>query len=331
MAVRKKKKLWMIPACTAAVVVIAGGVLVWNTIRQNETSQTVSETGGTSSSADVVWNGKEYNYNDHLSNFLFMGVDNREKEATATGQANAGQADAIYLVSWDRVEATATVISIPRDTMTRIQVYGPGGQDLGTVEDHISLSYAYGDGGYKSCELTRDAVSDLFYGLPVQGYCSINMDGIPVLTESVGTVTVTVPNDSLEKVDPQYQEGAKVTLTPEMTETFVRYRDTTVSQSAISRMERQEEYIRAFGEAATERFSTDPGFVTELYTALEPYMVTNIGNDQFLDIMESISSGNTNEGWTVPGEGSEGEMYDEYHVDDDALYQKIIETFYKEA
>ena len=116
-----------------------------------------------------------------------------------------------------------------------------------------------------------------------------------------------------------------------MTETFVRYRDITVSQSAISRMERQEEYIRAFGEAATERFSTDPGFVTELYTALEPYMVTNIGTDQFLDIMEGISSGNTNEGWTVPGEGSEGEMYDEYHVDDDALYQKIIETFYREA
>lgn len=330
MAGRKKKKTWVIPVFAAVVLAAAAGMIVWNSTDRREAGSGAGNTEN-DAGADVIWNGKEYNYNDHLSNFLFMGVDNREKVETATGQANAGQADAIYLVSWDRVAGTATVISIPRDTITRIQVYGPGGQDLGTVEDHISLSYAYGDGEYESCELTRDAVSNLFYGLSIQGYCSINMDGLPVLTESVGTVTVTVPNDSLEQVDPQYQEGAQVTLTPEMTETFVRYRDTTVSQSAISRMERQEEYIRAFGEAAKARFSTDPGFVTELYTALEPYMVTNIGTDQFFDIMESISSGNTNEGWTVPGEGTEGEMYDEYHVDDDALYQKIIETFYEEA
>ena len=140
MAVRKKKKLWMIPACTAAVVVIAGGVLVWNTIRQNETSQTVSETGGTSSSADVVWNGKEYNYNDHLSNFLFMGVDNREKVETETGRADAGQADALYLVSWDWAENTLKLITIPRDTMTRIETFGPGGECLGESTYHIRLS-----------------------------------------------------------------------------------------------------------------------------------------------------------------------------------------------
>ena len=60
-------------------------------------------------------------------------------------------------------------------------------------------------------------------------------------------------------------------------------------------------------------------------------MVTNIGNDQFADIMESIASGGTSDNWTVPGEGRTGETYDEYHVDDDALYEKIIETFYEEA
>ena len=33
--------------------------------------------------------------------------------------------------------------------------------------------------------------------------------------------------------------------------------------------------------------------------------------------------------WTVPGEAVEGEDHDEYHVDDNALYEKMIETFYK--
>ena len=88
----------------------------------------------------------------------------------------------------------------------------------------------------------------LLYGLPIDGYCALNMDGLPVLTDSVGGVTVTVPNDSLAEVDPGYAKGAVVTLKGEDTEQFVRYRNTEISQSAIARMERQQEYIRAFGE-----------------------------------------------------------------------------------
>ena len=60
-------------------------------------------------------------------------------------------------------------------------------------------------------------------------------------------------------------------------------------------------------------------------------MVTSMGNDQFVKLMESAAEGDVQEGWTVPGEGVEGKSYDEYHVDDDALYEKMIETFYKEA
>ena len=69
--------------------------------------------------------------------------------------------------------------------------------------------------------------------------------------------------------------------------------------------------------------------MTDLYDALEPYMVTNMGNDQFVSIMDSIACGSTGESWTVPGEGTVGETYDEYHADDDALYEKIIDTFYQ--
>ena len=157
------------------------------------------------------------------------------------------------------------------------------------------------------------------------------MDAMPVLTQSVGTLTVTVPNDSLQDAYPEFAEGVQVELTPENTETFVRYRDTNVSQSALARMERQQEFIRAFGDAAKESFAADPQFAAQLYEALEPYMVTTMGNDEFVKLAESAASGSTEEGWTVPGEGVEGADYDEYHVDDDALYAKIIETFYVEA
>src|SRR5699024_5054077 len=148
------------------------------------------------------------------------------KAETSVGQADAGQADAIYLLSRDRVENTVSVITIPRDTMTEIEAFGPGGESLGKSTDHISLSYAYGDGGHESCRLAEEAVSNLFYGLPIQGYCAVNMDGIPALAQSVGAVTVTVPNDSLEAAYPEFAAGSQVTLNEENTEIFVRYRDT---------------------------------------------------------------------------------------------------------
>lgn len=331
---RKKKKLWLIPVCAGVIAAAVAGVLVWTAVRPDgdgKLGQTISEDEGTGSSGTVQWGGKNYQYNDHLSNYLLMGVDNLEKADTTAGQANAGQADAIYLVSWDRVKNTTTLISIPRDTMAEIQIYGPGGKDLGKNTDHISLSYAYGDGSHESCRLTRDAVSNLLYGLPIQGYCSINMDALPVLTESVGTVTVTVPNSSLQDTYPEFAEGTQVVLTPENTETFVRYRDINESQSALYRMERQQEFIRAYIEAAKAQYTKDSGFAAKLYTSLEPYMVTNMGNDEFIKLLQSAAQGQSEEGWTVPGEGVEGESYDEYHVDDDALYEKIIETFYEEA
>ena len=328
---KKNRKILATSAAAAVVILAAAGVILWRTSGE----EPAEETGGTAQSqtpaGDVVWNGKAYDYNDHLSNYLFLGIDNREKAETTMGQANAGQADALYLLSWDRTTDDVTVITIPRDTMTEIEVFGPDGESLGMTEDHVSLSYAYGDGSHESCRLTREAVSNLLYSLPIQGYCSINMDGLPILTESVGGVTVTVPNDSLEAVAPEFQEGAQVTLDGDNTETFVRYRDTEVSQSALSRMERQQEYIRAYGEAAKQRFAADPGFITTMYSDLQPYMVTNMGTDEFASIMQSLSEGTASEGWTVPGEGTEGKSYDEYHVDDDALYEKIIETFYEEV
>ena len=275
----------------------------------------------------VIWQGSTYTYNDHLSNFLFLGVDTREKAETEVGNADAGQSDALYLLSWDRVENRVTLISILRDTITPIEVFDRNGDSLGLTENHISLAYGSGDGSFKSLELSKNAVSGLFYGLPIQGACAMSLDGIPEILKSFGDITVTVPNDSLADRYPEFQKGAEVTITPENAEIFLRSRDTDVSQSAIDRMERQQAFLDAFGNAA----AADPSKVTKLYEDLMPYLVTSISNDWFVKLMEALSTGETMERWTIPGEGVEGEQYDEYHVDNGALYQKILETFYKKA
>ena len=324
----KQKLILAVAACIVAAAAAGVGIRQY----QHNKKMAISQTGeGTSSSGkDIVWNGQTYTYNEHLSNYLFLGIDNREIKDTQTGQTDAGQSDSLYLISWERVENTLTRVNIPRDIMTEIEVFSMNGNSMGLSEDHISLAYGFGDGKHESCKLSKEAVSRLFYDIPIQGYCSISMDALPVLTETVGEFTVTVPNDSLETANPDYKKGTTITLTKDNTEQFVRYRDVETSQSALSRMERQEVFLDAFGKKVKERFSQNPQVVTELYENLQPYMVTNISNDQFVKLMESADTG-TNEQWTIPGKGVEGDYYDEYHVDDDAFKEKVIETFYVEA
>lgn len=58
----------------------------------------------------------------------------------------------------------------------------------------------------KSCELMKTAVSDMLDGLPIQGYCSMNMDGISVITDFVGGIQLTIPDDSLADVNSEYKK-----------------------------------------------------------------------------------------------------------------------------
>lgn len=279
----------------------------------------------------ISWNGKVYEYNDHLSNFLFIGVDKEEPVESTLGSSDAGKADAVFLLSWDRVNGDITVISIPRDTVTTMNVYDRDGTDLGPVEQHICLAYSYGDGKHESCRITKEAVSRLFYRIPIQGYCAVTLEALTEISAALGPVTVTVPNDSLAERAPEMYKGAQVTITEENIEMFVRARDTAVEHSALDRQERQNAYLQACYEKVLAEYGSDAGIVTDLYEALAPYMVTSMGNDQFVKIMESVAKGDNLTTWTVPGEGVSTEVFDEYHVNEDAFYEQILESFFEEA
>ena len=258
-------------------------------VEQNSSSQT--QAGQEQSSDTVEYRGETYKYNDHLSNYLFMGIDTRNPIDTYQTQEDAGQADAIFLVSMDRSTEKIKVLFIPRDSMTKIEIFNPSGKSLGESTDHINIQYAFGDGKQKSCELMKTAVSNMLDGLPIQGYCSMNMDGIAVITDFVGGVQITI-------------------------------------QSALVRQERQKTFLQALVQKAQEKAAKDAGFVTDLYDSVQSYTVTNMGNDIFAKLLAASQNGITDTE-TVPGEGTQGKNFDEYHVDEDALSDLIISMFYE--
>lgn len=311
------------------VAVFLVGICLFFVMRRGDESYSSEYTESTRQDT-VVYNGKEYQYNQHLSNYLFMGIDTREPITEYETRKDVGRADTIFLLSYDRVEKTLRCFSIPRDTMANVRVIAVDGTDLGISKEHINMQYAFGDGKHESCRLVKEAVSDIFYDIPIQGYCSLNMDGIAVAVDVLGGVEVVVPDDSMVAVNPEFVKGAKVNITKENAEQFIRHRDTEESQSAIVRTNRQKVLIQAVSQKAKAVSSDNTNFVVDIYDSLKPYMVTNMGNDVLAKLLEADFDTSTGM-LDVPGKGVEGEMFDEYHINEDELYELILQIFYEQV
>lgn len=322
----KTKKKQIIFITCVVVLVICGIVFM---LKKNQKKSYSSDFQESSRQNTVVYGGKEYRYDEHLSNYLFMGIDTREPVTEYDVDQEVGRADAIFLLSYNRVEKTLKCISIPRDTMTNVTMIAPDGTDLGTSVEHINMQYVFGDGRDKSCQLMKKTVSQMFYDIPIQGYCALNMDGISVAVETLDGVEMILPDDSLKAVNAEYVEGAKILVTKENAEQVVRYRDTNESHSAIVRTNRQKELMKAVFGQAKQKSANDVDFLVNMYDSLKPYMVTNMGNDVLADVLDAKFDSKADV-VDVPGQGVEGEQYDEYHVDETKLYELVIQMFYKE-
>ena len=170
-------------------------------------------------------------------------------ETTLSG--DGGQADGIFLLAHDTARNHLKILLIPRDTMaeitrTDISQTESNGTELGTAMDHLSISYAYGDGREKSCEYTKKAVSNLLMGLKIDSYMAADLEIIGSLNDAVGGVTVTIPTLGMEQAGSGVCLWTDGTAGQEQAERFVRFRDTGKDNSALSRMEQQKLYISGF-------------------------------------------------------------------------------------
>lgn len=281
---------------------------------------------------DLVWHdGKAYRYNEDLVTILCMGIDQRTKviEQKDDVSGESGQADSIFLVVLDSAARKIKVIAISRDTMTEIPIFDYRGNYIGDAVNHLGLAYAFGNGKETSCQYMVDSVSNLFYGIPINGYAAFHMETIAKINDAVGGVTVTIPED-MTKADPSMEKGTTMTLDGRKAYTFVRWRDTTIDNSNNLRIARQKQYILNFFRQALEAVRKDYTLPVNLYQEFEEEMVTNIALDNAVYLITEASNMTFHEDslTILKGDAGRGSVYDEVYVDDDALYELILETFY---
>lgn len=341
----KNRREWLV---TAGIILVIGFVTVsWNLYQEKKLAaaeaelwreqaaleQTEDKDGYGRIQNTIEYKGKTYRRNTYVKAVLCMGIDRREPLTETKVAGSGGQSDGIFLAALDTARDRVQLLAIPRDTMTPIPLTDLSGNILGYGTQHLTLAYAYGDGREKSCQFMCGAVTELLQGLQIDGYMAVSMGALKPLNDAVDGVTVTIDDPELEKRDPAFKMGASVTLMGDQAETYLRYRNTKESQSAIARLERQKGYITGYGQAVRKKAAREEGTALKLLETAAPYMVTNLSRDQYLDmIMAFIGSSQQLEGGdirTLPGKGVETRIYDEYHPDPEGVMEMVLDLFYR--
>ena len=274
----------------------------------------------------ISYNGQRYQHNDHLRTYLYMGIDKDGPVTEAEDSVSGGQSDAMFLIVVDSEKKTISVLSINRNTMTDVDVYDKDGNFVETRKLQICLQHGFGDGMRTSCQRSVDAVSNLLYGEPVSGYIAMNMDAMPMMNDSVGGVTVEVLDDlTSPSRNVSLHKGETVTLNGDEAYVYLRSRDINEFDSATERLNRQMQYIQAFVKQAK---SKDAATLVSAYNAITDYIVTNVDVPNLVNKLTTYEFDDSRM-YTIPGETQMGEQYEEYHVDEDALYQVMLDIFYK--
>ncbi len=322
-------------AILAAVLVLLVGMLLLQ--RWENTQDAPVSSPGPSSAVETdapvdgreitYYNGTAYAKREDLETVLLLGVDKFEGE-TPEGYVNNQQTDFLLLLVMDKENETCTPIQLNRDTMTQIQILGVTGEPAGTFTGQLALAHTYGSGEEDSCENTVLAVENLLYGVGIDHYVSLTMDGVALLNDLVGGVTVEVLDD-FSGIDDSLVQGETVTLQGQQALTYVRSRGGLEDSSNLRRMERQRQYLSALQQQLKAAVQQEDGFTLDALLQLNEYMVSDCTVDQLSDLGDSLAAYQVSDILTTPGDAQEGEEYMEFTVDEAALQQLVMDVFYE--
>ena len=285
--------------------------------------ETVEEQG---KSLTISRDGVEYYPRQDVTVIMALGLDQLGPIKASGFYRNNSKADAIVLMILDEKDASFTLLCLNRDSMVEMPVLGIDGRQAGTFVGQLALSYTYGDGMIESCENTRTTVSDMLNGIVIDHYIAMNMDGISIINDAVGGVTVTVEDD-FSAVDSSIKMG-RMTLNGQQALSYVHERKEIGNQLNISRMGRHEQYMQGLMTALRAKLEEDESFMMELSEQISDYIVTDCSINTISGIMQRCADYELKETVSPEGENVLGEKHYEFYVDQQKLDELVLRLFY---
>ena len=328
----KKEKLYKKLIIVVAVfVVVCTATIGLGRIVDNQQMDT--ERKEVEATTDVVTiNGVKCKPNWDIQTYLFIGEDARGVKQATTEYNGTGQSDVLELLVIDTKNNTYHKLPINRDTITDVKWLDTDGSYLTTTKSQIALAHTNGDGMEKSCENTVDAVSDMLYGIQIDGYICLNIDSIKILNHLAGGVPVRIEDD-FSQSDPSLVMGQTVTLSDEQAMHFVHDRMNVGDGTNEGRMRRQKAYIDAIFPLYKAKLQADNGFINDFYNELSDYMVTDMSVGQMGNVANMILNSEDKGELSIEGTDAvnKEDGYNEFTMDETSRGNVAMELFFNKV
>ena len=231
---------------------------------------------------------------------------------------NQNLTDTIMLVSWDMVENSVDVISVPRDTYYERKGY------TGAAQKKINSIY-----GSEGIVGTANAVSDVLYGIPINYYAVVDYDSVRNIVDGIGGVPVTVEK-AMKYDDPTDEPPLHINipagyqvLDGDHAVQYLRYRK-GYSEGDLGRVKAQQAFVKsAFKQAL------DHGLVSSA-----KLICKNVESDltvgaasKFAVKAAGLESSDI-ETYTVPGEGQYIGDVSYFLQDSEATQDMLLEVYH---
>lgn len=321
----KRKHHRRIKLLPILVLLLLSTALIWELTqtekRSRELQAIAAQATITKEHVSAVWQGKTYYLREDLRKYVLIGID-ENKEQTEQGGTNSSQADFIAILVADEAGKNWSLMQLNRDTMCNVPLISAQGKAIGSQREQLALAHTYGTGSGDSCRNTVQAVENLLYGVPMDGYIRIRMDAIAKLNDAVGGVTVTIADD-FSQYDESMVPEAVVTLNGQQAELFVRARSGMPDATNLNRMERQKQYLCAWVDAAKKCDNVSAvieGLSGDIYSDLTIYQISDLADKlQDYPVPDILSP---------LGTAKKGKSFVEFEVNEEALQQQVIDLFY---
>lgn len=323
---RRRLLLTGVASAVIGLVFLAAVIIVGNRVEPHREEARGSLEERFAPTLTLEHNGRTYTHEElDYTTILFIGVD--KSELSDASMRTGGQADFLLLMTIDRDSRKIGLLQIDRDTITPVKVYGAFGNPAGTRSTQISLSYAFGTTTEKACQNTVQAVTTLLGGVPIDHYIALDMDGMSILNDMLGGVTVTLKDDFTD-LDPAMKAGTTLKLRGEQAEYYLRSRMSIGDGSNTNRMDRQVTFMTDAAQLLDARMAADAEFVGELLEALDEHLVFSCQEAWLIN--QAYSAHKYTRTGIVRPEGKYAvgkDGFAEFHPDAEAMTEYIVNTF----
>ncbi len=284
-AKKTKRAVWTAVLCIVVVLcAVAGGIYWYADSIMNE-----SELGTLDTSSGNQDEGKETIVPPDMKgvkNILVLGLDYDSDDPVKRDEKHPNT-DMIMYVRLDANEHKMQMIQFPRDIFV-----GEDGGNAGKINGILAHHVDNGNG----LGAFRDYIEKNF-GLPVDNYVTIDIDGLKAVVDAFYGVEIYVPrdmryyNEKTHALEGELLQGWR-TLNGEQCEFFLRYRQ-GLPRADIDRLVMQ----RQFYAALFRRLKTATvGDIVNLLPVAEYYLRTDIGT---LDLMSMAIEVSTMDGANI--------------------------------